>query len=313
MTVAYFEPLSRSWNRMTRALFKPFDLGKWFTIGFTAFLARLTQVHGGGQGNSARTTLGENISNLGDVILFPYAVRDWLRDHPQWFALIIVILLAIAGIVILLTWLSSRGKFMFLDNVVHDRAKVTQPWHEYRSHANSLFLWRLIFGLICLAVLVLILFQAYFLLVDYYENEPYADLPVMPLIVMGLLLLFAMLVIAYISLFLNNFVIPIMYKHGVSATRAWSQFLSLFKQHWIHFILFGPFMLLLFISAVIAIVTVGLFTCCIGILLLLIPYISSVVTLPISYTFTALGPEFLAQFGDDFNVFLLADATPVTS
>jgi len=36
--------------------------------------------------------------------------------------------------------LRSRGKFMFLDNVVHDRAEVSQPWQDFRRLGNSLFL-----------------------------------------------------------------------------------------------------------------------------------------------------------------------------
>jgi hypothetical protein len=41
MTIAYFEPLSRAWQRMKQALFNPFNLNKWFIIGFNAFLAGL--------------------------------------------------------------------------------------------------------------------------------------------------------------------------------------------------------------------------------------------------------------------------------
>jgi len=39
------------------------------------------------------------------------------------------------------------------------------------------------------------------------------------------------------------------------------------------------------------------------ILLLITPYIGSVVLLPVSYTFRAFSVEFLEQFGDDFTIF----------
>ena len=35
-------PVDRAWNRMVAMLFKPFEIGKWFALGFTAWLARLT-------------------------------------------------------------------------------------------------------------------------------------------------------------------------------------------------------------------------------------------------------------------------------
>jgi hypothetical protein len=38
-------------------------------------------------------------------------------------------------------------------------------------------------------------------------------------------------------------------------------------------------------------------------LLIAVPYIGSVILLPVSYTFRAFSIEFLAQFGDKFNVF----------
>jgi hypothetical protein len=46
-----------------------------------------------------------------------------------------------------------------------------------------------------------------------------------------------------------------------------------------------------------------LFTCCIGFLLLIIPYIGSVVLLPVFYTFRAFSIEFLEQYGEEFVLF----------
>lgn len=50
MNISYSNPLSRGWDRMKKALFQPFDIGKWFTVGFTAFLAAL--VDGGSPGGN---------------------------------------------------------------------------------------------------------------------------------------------------------------------------------------------------------------------------------------------------------------------
>ncbi len=121
------------------------------------------------------------------------------------------------------------------------------------------------------------------------------------------------LIIAYISAFLNNFVIPVMYKDHITATQAWRRFLPLFSKHWLYFLLYGLFLLVLYIFTVIVVIVAGLMTCCIGFLFLIIPYIGSVITLPISYTFMALGPEFLAQFGPEFDIFPQVDGTAVNS
>ena len=136
MSIEYIESLSRAWNRMTTALFRPFDIGKWFVLGFTAFLEGLLDGHNGGSGSKAHIVRDVD---WGDVVDFPYTSWNWLMDHAIWFSLIIFGIAVVIAVIVLLAWLSSRGRFMFLDNVVHDRAKVTQPWHQFRMEGDSLF------------------------------------------------------------------------------------------------------------------------------------------------------------------------------
>ncbi len=116
MNIEYFKPLGRAWNRMKMALFKPFDLTKWFVIGFSAFLAGLT---GGGRGPSS-SRWGEDAS-FREFIEFPNTAWKWLVDHPGWFIAIISIAVVLFAVAITFTWLSSRGNFMFLDNVAQDK------------------------------------------------------------------------------------------------------------------------------------------------------------------------------------------------
>ncbi|MCC6579058.1 MAG: hypothetical protein IT440_01350 [Phycisphaeraceae bacterium] len=46
MHISVTDPISRAWEHMVAMLFRPFDLGKWFVLGFVAFLALLGE--GGG-------------------------------------------------------------------------------------------------------------------------------------------------------------------------------------------------------------------------------------------------------------------------
>ena len=86
MNIAYLAPFSRGFNRMKKALFQPFDIKKWFVVGFTAFLAGLMDwPHKGGDNDSK----GSGIPDLYDVVQLPYRAWNWLIDHPWWFALII--------------------------------------------------------------------------------------------------------------------------------------------------------------------------------------------------------------------------------
>ena len=192
---------------------------------------------------------------------------------------------------------------MFLDNVAHDKAEIVKPWKRYRMEGNSLFVWRLCFGLICLMVFI-IFFVFFFTTASFiYRESLYSHIPVPFLVGMGLLFFFMILFIGYISMFLKSFVVPIMYKNNIKATQGWSRFLSLFGKHAFHFILFGVFVFLLTIMFVLLIIVAGLLTCCIGFILLIIPIIGTVLTLPAWYTLRAFSLEYLAQFGPEYDVF----------
>ena len=300
MNISYFEPLSRAFNRMKVALFKPFDISKWFVMGFNAFLAGLLDGHGGGGNSSSRG--GFNNIHLSDIVEAPQHGWEWLIDHPGWFMLIAFLLVLGFMLFVILTWLSSRGKFMFLDNVVTNRAEVKKPWAQYKTQGNSLFLWRLIFGFIIIALFVVLVINFFYQAADIYRDSFSDSFPVLLLVKTILIGLFLMIIIGYIANFLDSFVIPIMYKHNLTINQAWSRFLHLFGQYPLYFLLYGIITFILAIIAFIIVIIAGLFTCCIGFIFLIIPYINAVVLLPISFTFRTYSLEFLAQFGEEYTL-----------
>jgi hypothetical protein len=302
MNISYTLPLSKAWTRMKKALFQPFDLHKWMILGFTAFLAGLGDFNGGNNGNN----VGKHGSPHWDEFFrFPQTAWDWLTSHPLWFNLIILGIIVLVLIITVFMWLNARGKFMFLHNVANDAADIGKPWHEYRKEGNSLFVWNFFFGWFVVAAVIL-MFVHFFVKG---KNLYYGDYPTIVLfwqiagMIAGFLLL--MVVVGYIKLFLNDFVVPVMYKDRTGVWSGWYTFMMLFFRHPFSFIVYGLFIFLLGIATVIAVVFFALCTCCIGLVLLIIPYIGSVVLLPVSYTFRALSIEFFAQFGDDYNVFPL--------
>jgi MFS family permease len=311
MIIAYFEPLSCAWKRMTKALFNPFNLNKWFIIGFNAFLAGLLN---GPHGNISGKGRGDDIS-FREFLDFPNRAWVWLMDNPGWFVAImfIVMLLFILGIV--LTWLSSRGKLMFLDNVVHNRAEIAAPWKQYNKEGNSLFVWRFCFGLIVFAFFILLIFIFFTAASALYVTNRFTRTLILFIVGWACLFLLTIVVSGYISIFLDSFVVPIMYKHNLTATQAWGRFLSLFNRHPFHFLLFGLFVFVLMIGFVIGVILAGFMTCCIGFILLIIPYIGTVVTLPIWYTLRAFSLEYLRQFGAEYDIFPApqSEAIPATT
>ena len=149
--------------------------------------------------------------------------------------------------------------------------------------------------------------QCYHIVVDIYYDGFFVDEHLLRIIGMALLALALFVVTAYISLFLNDFVVPIMYKNNTTTTQAWNQFLSILTHHWLSLILYGLFIFVLYMGVVACVIIAGIVTCCLGFLLLIIPYVSSVILLPILYTFRSFSVEFLEQFGPEFVIFPQAD------
>jgi len=300
MAIAYMAPLSRAWNRMKQALFRPFDLTRWLMVGFTAFLAQL--MSSGLRFPNFSFSKRMDDMDPSKILGFPATALDWLGGHPGWLALILFTLLLLLAVVILLTWVSSRGTFMFLDNVVHTRAEVGTPWSRYGTLANSLFLWRLCFGLASLAVILVMAAIGIIGFACGYRGGPTSGDFVLPLV--GILFLFLIFAVAagYVSLLLDSFVVPIMYKYDLPVLMAWKRFLTLLKQHPAPFLLYGLFTVLLHLIVATAILMLGCLTCCVGFLVLMIPYLNSVILLPLSYTFRCFSLEFLGQFGEEYSL-----------
>jgi len=305
MIIQFMEPLSRAWNRMKIALFRPFDIHKWFVVGFNAFLAGLmdaTSGSGGGRG-------GKN-GSFGEFIHFPQTAWAWLMDNPGW-AIAILFLFVVAIVIgVVLTWASSRGVFMFLDSVVQDRVEIARPWREYQKEGNSLFVWRLLFGLVCITLFAALAAVFFIQGAAIYDAGYSQAFPIALLIGLGLLALVIMLACGTIALFLKDFVAALMYKNRISAGAAWKIFMGLFGKYAFHFLGYGILLFLLMLLFFFIVIVAGLITCCVGWLLLVIPYIGTVVTLPFWYTLRAFSLEFLAQFGPEYNVFPLPAVPP---
>jgi hypothetical protein len=300
MYIEFGTPLSKGWNRMKKALFQPFDLGKWFTIGFTAFLAGLADCSGNGGSGGGRHN---GHFDWDEFLNFPQTAHEWLVSHPLYFTLIIIGVILVFIITVIFTWLSSRGKFMLLHNVVNNKAEVSKPWHEFKWEGNSLFLWRFVFGLLATGAIIFLFIYFFGEAKELRNND--AEGVVLALAILKMILMFIgyCIIIGYISLFLNDFIVPIMYKHRMSATKGWIKFLNIFWRHLGYFIVYGLFVFVLMIAIVICVIIAGICTCCIGFILLIIPYISAVVLLPITYTYRAFSVEFLEQFGEEYILF----------
>ncbi len=145
--------LQTAWERMCVILFAPFDIGKWGLLGFNAFLALLAE---GGvsinnpipSSNNQKTSF--EYSSTTQALHAFKQFTTWASDLPNNPELKILLCLGATYVVVwlVLTWVGCRGQFVFLDNIVRNRAALAEPWQRYGREGNIWFAFHL--GLVLL-------------------------------------------------------------------------------------------------------------------------------------------------------------------
>ncbi|MHC4628625.1 MAG: DUF7544 domain-containing protein, partial [Planctomycetota bacterium] len=218
--VSVVEPLGPAIERVKTVLFRPFDLGKWFVIGFCAWLAQLGSAGGNGGGSGGRGSGGGGGFRRGGFSFDDFlqearealaAARGFVEANLIWIVpLAILGLTIIVGLWLLFTWLSSRGRFMFLHCVVENKGEVVVPWHKFRQHGDSLFVFRIILGLIgFLIVAAGLLAASSFLIEAATRGDARTIIMTVVTVILGIFLISIPLLI--VKKFTADFVVPIMF------------------------------------------------------------------------------------------------------
>ena len=299
LTVSVIEPISPAFEKVKTILFSPFDLRKWFVIGFCAWLASLGK-SGGGTGGGGRGGGPPDVhEGFGQAKVFVLENLGWIIPV----ALIGVMLIIVLWLVSI--WLSSRGRFMFLHCVAENKAEVKVPWAKFRQHANSLFLFRIVLGLIGFAVIGLPCLLAAGPIVITIANNGFVAAAVLGIVLIVLMIVSISIILALISKFTMDFVVPIMFLRTTSCTAGWREFLTILSVNKARFVLYILFQIVIAIVIGAIISTgfcIGCCLCCVSVLLL-IPYIGTVILLPVLVFKRAYSLCYLRQFGPEFDVF----------
>ena len=299
--ISVAEPVSPALERVKRVLFQPFDLGKWFIIGFGAWLAQLGEGGFGGNYNFSP----QHGSNYGDTFRHGFErTRDYALDNLNWMvplaAVLVVIFLALW---LLLLWLNSRGKFMFLHCVALDKAEVSEPWYKFACEANSLFLFRLGLGLVAMIFTLPLLIIAIVIVCKMFLSGQFLLNNILGAVGLGLLFLGVAIVFAIIQKLTLDFVVPIMFLRRQRCLSAWKELWTLISGHAGAFVLYFLFQIVLAMAIGVIVFGAVIITCCIAGCLMMLPYLGTVLLLPVLMFKRCYSLHFLAQFGRDYDVF----------
>jgi len=295
------EPVSPALERVKRVLFQPFDLGKWFVIGFCAWLACLGE--GGGGGFNFQVPVGGGNHGGAEFRHDFEQAKNFVLGNLEWIIPLAAFVVVIGlGLGLLILWLNSRGKFMFLHCVALDRAEVSKPWSQFAHQGNSLFRFRFGLGLIgwvftmpLVALIIVLIFRMV------QRGEPDAG-GILGAVGLGLVLIGLAIVFAIIHKLTMDFAVPIMFLRRNRCLQAWRELWTLLSSNAGQFILYFLFSIVLAMAINLMVMVVMIATCCFCCLMLL-PYVGTVLLLPVLMFKRCYSLYFLAQFGREYDVF----------
>ncbi|MFC1676800.1 hypothetical protein ACFL3G_07050 [Planctomycetota bacterium] len=290
--ISVIEPISVAIDKTKTILFKPFDLGKWFTIGFCAWLTQI-----GRSGFNFPT----HFTNPGTHHHF----KEFFISNAVWLIpLFVTGFVVTIAIMITLLWLNSRGRFMFLHCVALNKAQVKIPWEKFKNQANSLFLFRLIANIIFVVSIAVFTGLTIFFVVLITKNNIVVKFPLLFAFIFIVIVTVALAIAFVLFLkFTNDFVTPLMYLRSCSCIEAWREFLGMLTANKANFTLYLLFQMVISAAFGIIVAALVLATCCCAGLFLAIPYIGTVVVLPLLIFYRAYSLCYIRQFGPQFDVF----------
>ncbi len=296
------QPVGQAIDRARKVLFQPFDIGKWLVIGFCAWLASL----GEGGGFPGGFHLGGSPHGHGRHSLRAGLdqARDYVMQNIGWIVPLVIALVAV-GLVIWLVvlWLSSRGRFMFLHCVALNTAEVSVPWTRFDSAANSLFLFRLVIGLISLAVTLPLVGGLLLVVLRMVIREAVSPGGLLLAVLFVCTMMVLGIVFWIIGRLTTDFVVPLQFLRRSRCLEAWRELRGLLPGNLGNLVLYLLFRIVLAIAIAAILVAVVLATCCLAGCLFALPYLGTVFLLPILVFERAYSLHYLAQLGPDYDVF----------
>ncbi|HEY0257973.1 MAG TPA: hypothetical protein VGC39_11060, partial [Candidatus Methylacidiphilales bacterium] len=303
--INFTQEFDSAWERIYIILFGPFDFGKWFAIGLSAFLAGL--LHSGfGSSYHTNNYHYDNGLNFTSGTMPNFDFHQWINSISpalgglQIGLILLVGLIALAfifAIILLVYWLGARGQFMLLDNIVRNRGAIAWPWHYYSRQANSLLGFYLLYLVIYVAVLLPFLVLALVWGLPLLQQHRWPEgWEIVGFSVLGLVGLGIFLALKLCLFIFREFGIAIMFRQGLLAWPAFWASARLVQQHPGSVVVF----VLLRLAIAVGVAVLTLIFCCTMLpcfCLSVIPYVGTVLLLPVIIYVRCFTLDCLAQFG----------------
>jgi hypothetical protein len=282
--IEILRPFGDAFELMKKILFQSFDLKKWLVIGFAAWLANLG---GGGGGFNYRDNPREEMQKLNETLS--------QIPHSLLVTGICVLVCFVLVVIVLFLWLRARGCFMFIDCIAKNRGAIAEPWRDFRKEGNSYFLFSLLVGFAFLIFAALLSFPFMLPII-----RGVTFLHIRDVYLISTLAAWAFVVILLILAWslIANFMVPVMYRQQCRALKAFGVVVRLIAAYPGEILLYCLFLIVLVLATAVVACAATCATCCIA----AIPYVGTVILLPVFVVLRSFSLLFLRQFGSDYDV-----------
>jgi hypothetical protein len=299
---------------MKRVLFRPFNIGTWFSFGFIFFLQSCMEGGGGNfripsGSNSGSSGHGSDSGDTGNDLAgiahdlwtslpFGQQLAGSGLDSGLLVVIAVVALVVAIPMVILMYWLGTRGQMMSIRAVANGQATIGEQWNATREAGGMLFKFHLAMLGIGLILFVPLMGGGALLALPAIRDGAPIETVLPALIGIGVLALILMFPLFIVGAMARNFVAPIMLKQGVGAREGWKRFWAVGRNHIGGIFLFYVMRILVGIAASIVGVIASVLTCCLGFL----PVLHQTLMAPYYVFERAWTLEVLASMSPDFDL-----------
>jgi len=227
--------------------------------------------------------------------------KEFVTTNLYWLLPVVIIgAIFVIALWLLIVWLNSRGRFMFLYCVAQNKAEVKNPWHQLGEHGDSLFAFRVVLGIVAIVLASLLTAM---IAVPIFVVKDNLALSIAGGVIGGLLLFVVAILFMIIGKFTKDFVVPIMYLQTPSAVAAWRMLLDILAFNKGRFVLYILFHIVISLAVGSIVLAIGCLTCGCACCLLALPFIGTVILLPVLVFLRSYSLFYLAQYGPEFNAF----------
>jgi hypothetical protein len=312
---------------MVFVLFSPFNFMKWLCIALAAFLYSCGEQGGGSipsynpfpslptpaQPAATRSPFAPSPphtpfagANQAGSQAITAMVQAFHAHMFLAFTLIGLVLVLMLAITVIMTWLKARGSFILMDQLVRNSDQIVNPWNELGELANS-YTW-------CALAVTAIFMMTGTILAGITAAIAWPSIAAQTFgtsavvaIVFGLLAFPIFFILGMIiSIILQDIVAPAMYARRMTALQVWPDVRAqIIGPHFTTILLFCLLYWGIVFCSAFVISLAGCCTCCCAYL----PYVGTVILLPVFVFRRLFGVYFVDQFGGHWSIFSPEDRT----